>query len=82
MLVMNFVNYKEWRNCAFFQEDSIKEAFPSVYQFATPTCVNAVVAFMGIETRTQDLRARLKLNAQLNPGKASCRLRYAIKKIV
>ena len=81
MLVMNFVNYREWRSSAYFNEPFIQDAFSSVYQFATPTCHNAVVGFLGIDSETRDLRANLKTQPILNPEKASCRLRYAVKKI-
>lgn len=81
LLVMNFVNYKEWRTSAYFTEEFIQQAFPSVYQFATPTCHNAVVGFLGIASETKQLRANLKQTPMLNPEKNSCRLRYAVKKI-
>lgn len=81
MMVMNFVNYREWRQSAYFQEDFIQTAFPSVYQFATPTCHNSVVGFLGIETETRQLREQLKQQPILNPELARCRLRYAVKKI-
>lgn len=81
LLVMNFVNYREWRDSAYFIEPWLQQRFASVYQFATPTCHNAVVGFLGIETETKHLRQNLKQIPKLNPEKKSCRLRYAIKKI-
>lgn len=81
MLVMNFVNYQEWRESAYFTESFVREGFASVYQFATPTCHNTVVAFLGIESETKQLRANLKNTPTLNPEKSTCRLRYAVKKI-
>ena len=81
LLVMNFVNNAEWRDSAFHQEAFIREDFSSVYQFATPTCHNAVVAFLRKATETRELRERLKTQPALNPTKATCRLRYAVKSI-
>lgn len=81
-LVMNFVNYREWRDSAYFSADFVQEAFPSVYQFATPTCHNAVVGFLRKPTETRLLRQTLKQHPDLNPERQSCRLRYAVKKIV
>jgi spermidine synthase len=81
MLVMNFVNYREWRASAYYEEAFIQEAFESVYQFATPTCHNAVIAFLRKQTETRMLRQALKNTPQLNPERTQCRLRYAVKKI-
>lgn len=81
-LVMNFVSYREWRNSAWFSEPFVQEGFASVYQFATPTCHNAVVGFLRKDTETRMLRQNLKQTPLLNPERANCRLRYAIKKIV
>ncbi len=80
-LVMNFVNYREWRNSAYFSEDFVQEGFQSVYQFATPTCHNAVVGFLRKSTETRMLRQSLIKTPGLNPERSSCRLRYAVKKI-
>ena len=80
-LVMNFVNYREWRESAYFSAAFVQESFASVYQFATPTCHNAVVGFLRIPTETRMLRQALKLQPGLNPERKSCRLRYAVKKI-
>lgn len=80
-LVMNFVNYREWRNSAYFSEEFVREGFQSVYQFATPTCHNAVVGFLRKPTETRMLRQALVQTPGLNPERAGCRLRYAVKKI-
>lgn len=80
-LVMNFVNYSEWRESAYYSEEFVREGFESVYQFATPTCHNAVVGFLKKPTQTKMLRQALKQTAELNPERRSCRLRYAVKKI-
>ena len=81
LLVMNFVNYREWRDSAYFQEPWLQQQFASVYQFATPTCHNAVVGFLGIDSATRQLRENLKQAPKLNPDRSRCRLRYAVKKI-
>jgi len=80
-LVMNFVNYREWRDSAYFSDEFVAENFASVYQFATPTCHNAVVGFLRKQTETKQLRQSLKQTSELNPERAACRLRYAVKKI-
>lgn len=80
-LVMNFVNYRQWRDSAYFSEGFVQENFASVYQFATPTCHNAVVGFLRKQTETKQLRQALKQTPVLNPERAGCRLRYAVKKI-
>ncbi|MBA56483.1 MAG: hypothetical protein CMK89_18690 [Pseudomonadales bacterium] len=80
-LVMNFVNYREWRNSAYFSEEFVRESFASVYQFATPTCHNAVVGFLRKPTETRMLRQTLITKPGLNPELSSSRLRYAVKKI-
>lgn len=81
LLVMNFVNHKQWRSSAYYQEDFVAEAFQSVYQFATPTCHNSIVGFLKKSSETKQLRERLKTIPMLNPDRARCRLRYAVKKI-
>jgi len=80
-LVMNFVNYQEWRQSAWYSEDFVRESFDSVYQFATPTCHNAVVGFLRKTTETRMLRQSLRQEPLLNPERAGCRLRYAVKKL-
>lgn len=81
LLVMNFVNYREWRNCAYYSEPFVQQEFDSVYQFATPTCHNAVVSFLKMATETRQLRTALRQTNGLNPDRQNCRLRYAVKKI-
>ncbi|MGB3622520.1 MAG: class I SAM-dependent methyltransferase [Ketobacter sp.] len=81
LLVMNFVNYKEWRHSAYYNEDFVAQEFQSVYQFATPTCHNAVIALLKKQTETKQLRASLRQWPELNPERKGCRLRYAVKKI-
>ncbi len=80
-IVMNFVDYREWLDSAYFASDFIRSSFPSVYQFATSTCHNAVVGFLPMATQTKELRSRLQTNPILDPNRATCRLRYAVKKI-
>ncbi len=81
MLVMNFVGQKEWKQSAYFQEDFVREAFPAVYRFTTPTCHNTVVAFQRQPRTLREYRARLREHPVLNERNARCRLRYKVNRV-
>ncbi|HET8707716.1 MAG TPA: hypothetical protein VFM46_15545, partial [Pseudomonadales bacterium] len=76
LLVMNFVNLKDWKKSAFFTEDFIQDGFESVFRFTTPTCSNHVVAFHRQKKTLADFKNRLQAHSILDERRKSCRLRY------
>lgn len=81
MLVLNFVGQKEWKQSAYFQESFVRDEFPSVYRFTTPTCHNAVVALLRQQKTLREFRSRLRAQPELDERNARCRLRYKVSKI-
>ena len=81
MLVMNFVGQKEWKQNAFFHEDFVREAFPAVYRFTTPTCHNVVGAFQRQPRTLREYRLRLREHTVLDERNARCRLRYRVNRV-
>lgn len=80
MLVMNFVNAREWRQSAYFHETFVREAFAQAYRLATPTCHNRVAALLRQPASLRDFRARLHQQPLLDTRRAGCRLRYDIRR--
>lgn len=78
MLVMNFVNHKDWKQSAYFSESFVRESFCAVYRFTTPTCRNSVVALQREPKTVGEFKARLQEHAVLDERKAACRLRYKV----
>ena len=81
MLVLNFVGQKEWKQSAYFQEAFVRDEFPSVYRFTTPTCHSAVVALLRQQKTLREFRSRLRTQPVLDERSAGCRLRYKVSKI-
>ena len=79
--VLNFVNNREWRDSGYFYADFVREAFPAVFRFTTPTCHNAVVALSRGEIELKDWRRRLREFPQLDTRRPQCRLRFRINRI-
>ena len=76
MVVLNFVNRQEWRDSGYFQGEFVREAFPSVFRFTTPTCHNQVVALARHPVEGGDLRSLLRAHPELDTRSAGCRLRF------
>jgi len=79
MLVMNFVDLKDWKQSAYFKDAFVSDAFPAAYRFTTPTCRNAVVALQRQPKTLVEFRSRLREQAVLDERRAGCRLRYKVQ---
>ena len=81
MWYLNLGGRKEWKQSAFFQDSFVRDAFPSVYRFTTPTCHNAVIALLRQKKTVREFRSRLRTQPDLDERNARCRLRYKVSRI-
>lgn len=81
-LVLNFVSQREWRSSGYFEEEFVRERFPTALRFATPTCHNVVAALMPGDVSPAQLRRRMRAFPLLDERRADCRLRYTLSRTV
>lgn len=80
MLVMNFTESKDLRNCAVFSNDSVKKKFKSAYRLMTPLYHNQIGAFMKKPATANEWRKRINQHA-LNSEFEQCRDKYQMRKL-
>jgi len=80
MLVMNFTESKDLRNCAVFNNEGIKKKFKSAYRLMTPLYHNQIGVFMKKASTANEWRKRIKQHA-LNNEFEQCRDKYQMRKL-
>ena len=80
LLVMNFTESKDLRNCAVFHSASIKRKFKSVYRLMTPLYENQIGVFLKKTSTANEWRKRIK-NHTLNNEFEQCRDKYQMRKL-
>lgn len=81
VLVMNYPASIEAKSCALLTMPSLQNRYQQVFKFNTPHYDNAVLAFVRQPTSSAQLRKHLQNTSQLDQRKASCLLRYKIRRL-
>ena len=80
MLVINFTESKDLRNCAVFNNGGVNKRFKSAYRLMTPLYDNQIGAFLKKPSTANEWRKRIKQHA-LNSEFEQCRDKYQMRKL-
>ena len=80
MLVMNFTESKDLRNCAVFHNQSVKKKFKSAYRLMTPLYENQIGVFLKETSTANQWRKRVQQHS-VNSEYQQCRDKYQMRKL-
>ncbi len=80
-LVINFGSPQELKECAWFDDPTMRIKFPAAFKLTTPLYENAIGAFLRDEVESSELRRNLADWPELDGTKRSCRLNYVIRRL-
>lgn len=79
-LVMNFGDWREFRHSQV-AGDQAARGWQRGFRFSTPDCHNAVIAWLGTDSSSQQLRHRVRGNAELERDLVRGRLNYGVRRL-
>lgn len=80
MLVMNFTESKDLRDCAAFHDKGVNKQFKAAYRLMTPLYENQIGVFLKQVATTNQWRQRIKLHEISNEFE-KCRDKYQMRKL-
>jgi spermidine synthase len=80
VLIMNFTESKDLRNCAVFSTNKYNEIFKSAYRLMTPLYENQIGVFLKVKTTANEWRKRIRAHP-LNSEFEQCQDKYQMRKL-
>lgn len=81
LLVMNFISQDEFKACAYFSNQRIRQRFKSSFRFTIPRYENVVVAFTRTVVTRRKLTNNLRRFPDLDQRLSKCKLQYLMKRV-
>lgn len=82
VLVMNFAGPHELRRCAVLTDAVAAAPFETAFRFTLPHYENVIAAFLGTKSSHGELLNHLARERGLDLSRRSCRLRFALRRVV
>lgn len=79
-LVMNFGDWREYRH-SWAGSDQARRGWQRGFRFSTPDCHNAVIAWLGTDSSSEQLRRRLREEQTLDRELVRGRLNYGVRRL-